>query len=74
MKKIKTGTKVFTTQLGHNGFHYPSDESIVISEDAVVNLLPWVTSKEDDRLPVTIKNSAGISFTVWIKKSDLLDS
>jgi len=74
MKKIKAGTKVFATQLGHNGFHYPSDDSIIASEDAVVNLLPWVTSKDDGRLPVTIENLEGVSFTAWIKKSDLLDS
>jgi len=74
MRKIKSGTRVYISEVGHNGFHYPSDQSILISEDTVVNLLPWVSSKEDDRLPVVIKSLAASPSTVWIKKSDLLDS
>ncbi len=44
--KIKSGTKVFESEIGHNNFFYPSDNMILVSEDCVAERLNWLGSNE----------------------------
>jgi len=74
MTKVKKGSRVFYSEKGHKGFHYPSnDNSYLITEEVEVRTLNWVFSKEDDRVPVTISLPDDPAKVVWIRKVDLLD-
>ena len=74
MARIKKGSRVFYTTIGHKGFHYPSsDNSYLVTEELEVNPLTWIAPKEDDRIPVTVSLPDDPARVVWVKKTDFLD-
>tara|TARA_Y100000592_G_scaffold93087_1_gene155758 strand:- start:53 stop:316 length:264 start_codon:yes stop_codon:yes gene_type:complete len=42
--RIKSGTSVFKSELGHRNFHYPTDSLIQITEDCTATTMSWVGS------------------------------
>jgi hypothetical protein len=68
---LKKGTIVFFTEVGHRGFHYPTNDFTRLTDDSNVKVLYWVTENKD-KVPVSINledNQAGV---VWVDRKDLI--
>lgn len=73
MIKVKRGSRVFYSEIGHKGFHYPSNsDSFLITEEVEINPLTWIAPSNDTRIPVTITLPDDPVRVVWVKKEDLL--
>ena len=73
MIKVKRGSRVFYSEIGYKGFHYPSNNnSFLITEEVEINPLTWVTPPNDNRIPVTIVLPDDPVRVIWVKKEDLL--
>lgn len=44
MEVLKSGTIVFETLVGHNGFHYPSEKYFKVNSTTRVERLSWIPS------------------------------
>ena len=67
---IPSNTKLFQSIIGEKGFLYPSESSLITSEEAVVQKVSYVHSKEHGLCPVQIINKSGESedCIFWISK------
>lgn len=73
MTKVKRGSRVFYSEIGHKGFHYPSDNSsYLITEEVEVNPLTWIAPHADNRIPATIVLPDDPVRVIWVNKEDLL--
>ena len=73
---LEQGTRVFLSELGHNGFFYPTDSSETLIEQTSAHLKAWVGSA--DKTAVLIPESAVRTsgseaklIAVWVDKSFL---
>ena len=66
--KIKSGTSVYKSELGHRNFHYPTDSLIEIKEDCLATTMTWVGSNSCTALRVPARAIAanGDFAIVWI--------
>ena len=73
--KIKSGSSVFKSQLGHRNFHYPTDLLIEITQDCTATTMSWVGSNTCTALMIPAKaiGQEDDKYTiVWIM-NDLLN-
>lgn len=68
---LKKGTVVFFTEIGHRGFHYPTSDSVRITDDVRVRVLHWVTGNKD-KVPVSIHLEDTPARVVWVDRKDLI--
>jgi len=71
MERIRKGCRMYYTVVGHNGFHYPSnDNSYLATEEVVVNKLPWICS--EGKVPVKVTLPDDPATIMWVEKKDLV--
>jgi hypothetical protein len=72
MIKIKKGSRLFYTVIGHKGFHYPSDDnSYLVTEDLEASPLLWVTQRGESKVPVSVRLPDDSATVMWVDKKDL---
>ena len=67
--KIKSGTAVYKSEIGHNNFHYPTEALVEIKEDCDAVTMTWVGSNSCTALKIPAKaigNNSDKYTIVWI--------
>jgi len=73
MIKVREGSKIYYSEIGYKGFHYPSNQnSFLTTEELEIHPLAWVTTGSDDRIPATLSLPDNLLKVIWVKKEDLL--
>lgn len=71
MERVKKGSRIYYTMIGHNGFHYPSnDNSYLVTEEMTVAQIPWVAG--GTKVPVKVNLPDDPARVMWVEKADLI--
>jgi len=66
---IKKGSRINFSEIGHNGFHYPSENNTyIVTDDVEAKLLLWVTPP-GDRVPVKVSLPDEDACVFWVSKT-----
>ncbi len=74
MIKLKKGEKVFLSQVGNNGFFYPTDETETLMEDVDAHTPAWLGGGSDMQpalIPVKsirVLDASEKKIPVWVNK------
>ena len=44
--RIRAGTQVYESEIGHNNFFYPSKKTVIVTEDCEAEKLNWIGSNK----------------------------
>ena len=76
--RIKKNTICYASEVGHNNFHYPSDNKLIIKEEYSADVIPWISggSKIAFRVPKNLLENTKLNILqppnnkiiVWIDK------